>query len=49
MQELIRGGVLAPSFVVSYSHSDDDIDLTVEAVDCAAEVYARAAMRLCGT
>lgn len=42
MQELIRGGVLAPSFVVSYSHSDDDIDRTIEAVDCAAEVYARA-------
>jgi glutamate-1-semialdehyde 2,1-aminomutase len=42
MQELIRGGVLAPSFVVSYSHSDDDIDRTIEAVDCAAEVYSRA-------
>ena len=42
MQELIRGGVLAPSFVVSYSHSDEDIDRTIEAVDCAAEVYARA-------
>ena len=42
MQELIRNGVLAPSFVVSYSHSNDDIDRTVEAVDSAAEVYARA-------
>jgi len=42
MQELIRGGVLAPSFVVSYSHSDDDIDRTIDAVDSAAEIYARA-------
>jgi glutamate-1-semialdehyde 2,1-aminomutase len=42
MQELIRNGVLAPSFVVSYAHSDDDIDQTIEAVDSAAEVYARA-------
>ena len=42
MQELIRNGILAPSFVVSYSHSEDDIDRTIEATDCAAEVYARA-------
>jgi glutamate-1-semialdehyde 2,1-aminomutase len=42
MQELIRAGVLAPSFVVSYSHSDADIDHTIDAVDAAAEVYARA-------
>jgi glutamate-1-semialdehyde 2,1-aminomutase len=42
MQELIRGGVLAPSFVVSYSHTDDDIDRTIEAADYGAEIYARA-------
>ena len=42
LQELIRRGVLAPSFVVSYSHSDADIDRTVEAVDGALGVYARA-------
>lgn len=42
MQEMIASGVLAPSFVVSYSHSDDDIDRTIEAVDAAARVYARA-------
>jgi glutamate-1-semialdehyde 2,1-aminomutase len=42
MQELIRGGILAPSFVVSYSHSDEDIDRTIDVVDCAAEIYARA-------
>jgi glutamate-1-semialdehyde 2,1-aminomutase len=42
MQELIRRGVLAPSFVVSYSHADRDIDLTVEAVHEALGVYKRA-------
>jgi glutamate-1-semialdehyde 2,1-aminomutase len=42
MQELIRRGVLAPSWVVSYSHSDDDIDLTVEAVDQSLHIYRRA-------
>lgn len=42
LQELIRGGILAPSFVVSFSHSDDVIDRTIDAVDQALEVYARA-------
>lgn len=42
MQELIRNGVLGPSFVVSYSHRDTDIDQTIAAVDAAAQVYARA-------
>jgi glutamate-1-semialdehyde 2,1-aminomutase len=42
MQELIARGVLAPSFVVSYSHSEDDIDRTIEAVDSAAAIYAKA-------
>lgn len=42
MQELVRRGVLAPSFVVSYSHSDADIDHTVEAIDAAFAVYRRA-------
>lgn len=42
LQELIRGGILAPSFVVSYSHSDEDFDRTVDAIDRALEVYARA-------
>jgi glutamate-1-semialdehyde 2,1-aminomutase len=42
LQELIRRGVLGPSFVTSYSHSDDDIDKTIEAVDGALAVYARA-------
>ena len=42
LQELIRRGVLAPSFVVSYAHDDAAIDRTVEAVDGALGIYARA-------
>jgi glutamate-1-semialdehyde 2,1-aminomutase len=42
LQETIRRGVLAPSFIVSYAHSDADIDRTVEVVDGALAVYARA-------
>ena len=42
MQELIKRGVIGPSFVVSYSHSDEDIDRTIDAVDGALAVYARA-------
>ena len=42
MQELIRWGVLAPSFIVSYAHSDADIDHTIETVARAAKVYKKA-------
>lgn len=42
LQELIRWGVLAPNFLVSYSHEDDDIDCTIEALRRAARVYAQA-------
>ncbi len=42
LQEIIRRGVIGPSFVLSYSHADADIDQTVEAVDGALAVYARA-------
>ncbi len=42
LQELLRRGVLAPSFVVSYAHGDDDVDRTVDAVDGALSVYRRA-------
>ena len=42
LQETIRRGVLMPSLVVSYSHTDDDIDLTVAAIDEALDVYRRA-------
>jgi glutamate-1-semialdehyde 2,1-aminomutase len=42
MQELIRRGVIGPSFVVSFSHSDADIDRTAEAVHGALLVYRKA-------
>jgi len=42
LQELIKRGVLAPSFVVSFSHSDADIDRTAAAVDEALVVYRKA-------
>jgi glutamate-1-semialdehyde 2,1-aminomutase len=42
MQELIRRGVIGPSFVVSFSHSDADIDRTAEAVHSALHVYRKA-------
>jgi glutamate-1-semialdehyde 2,1-aminomutase len=42
LQELVKGGVLAPSFVVSYSHDDQAIDRTIDAVDRALGVYRRA-------
>jgi glutamate-1-semialdehyde 2,1-aminomutase len=42
MQEIIRRGIIGPSFVVSYSHSDADIDRTIDAVAAALEVYRRA-------
>ncbi len=42
MQELIRHGVIAPSFVVSFSHSDSDIERTGEAVHEALGIYRKA-------
>lgn len=41
MQEMLKRGVIGPSFVVNYSHSDEDIDSTVEAVRGTLEVYRR--------
>jgi glutamate-1-semialdehyde 2,1-aminomutase len=42
LQELIRRGVIAPSFVVSFSHSDADIDRTAQAVHEAHVIYRKA-------
>jgi glutamate-1-semialdehyde 2,1-aminomutase len=42
MQELIRRGVIAPSFVVSFSHSDADIERTAQAVFEAHIIYRKA-------
>lgn len=42
MQELVARGIIAPSFVVSWSHSESDIDRTVDAAAEALRVYHRA-------
>jgi glutamate-1-semialdehyde 2,1-aminomutase len=42
LRQLLTGGVLAPSFVVSSALSDADIDHTVEAVAQACAVYRKA-------
>jgi glutamate-1-semialdehyde 2,1-aminomutase len=42
LQEMLHRGFLVPSFVISYAHTERDIDLTVEAVAESLGVYARA-------
>ncbi|MEZ5566627.1 MAG: glutamate-1-semialdehyde 2,1-aminomutase, partial [Gammaproteobacteria bacterium] len=42
LQELLERGILAPSFGVSYSHAETDIDATVDAVGEALQVYRTA-------
>lgn len=42
LQELVRRGVLAPSFVVNYSHDHATIDSTVGVVSEALTIYRRA-------
>ncbi len=42
LQELIRHGVIAPSFVVSFSHSDADLEQTAAAVYDAHRIYRKA-------
>ena len=42
LQETIRRGIIMPSLVVSYSHTDEDIDRTLEAIHGALAVYQRA-------
>jgi glutamate-1-semialdehyde 2,1-aminomutase len=42
LQELIRRGVIAPSFVISAAHGDAEVDRTVEAVAGALAVYRQA-------
>lgn len=42
LQETIKRGVLMPSLVVSFSHTEADIARTVEAVGEALEVYGKA-------
>jgi glutamate-1-semialdehyde 2,1-aminomutase len=42
LQEIIKRGVLAPSLVVSYSHADEDIDRTLDAVNESLYIYRKA-------
>ena len=42
LQELLSRGVLGQSFVISAAHTDEDLELTLEASDAALAVYARA-------
>jgi len=42
LQETMKRGILAPSLIVSYSHSETDIDRTVEAFHEALHVYRKA-------
>jgi glutamate-1-semialdehyde 2,1-aminomutase len=42
LQETIQRGLLIPSLVVSFSHSDEDIDRSIDAVAEALGVYSKA-------
>jgi len=42
LQETIKLGIIAPSLMVTYSHSDSDIDRTIEAIGEALVIYRRA-------
>lgn len=42
LQEIIKRGVLGPSLIVSYSHTDADIDRTIAAIGDSLKVYGRA-------
>ncbi len=42
LQEMIDQGVIAPSFVTSYSHRETDIEKTVDAVGHSLDIYIRA-------
>ncbi|WP_166824798.1 glutamate-1-semialdehyde 2,1-aminomutase [Thalassoroseus pseudoceratinae] len=42
MQEIIKRGILGPSFIISYSHSDSDVQRTIDAVEGALPIYREA-------
>ena len=42
LQETIKRGLLLPSLTVSYSHTDADIDRTIEGIAEALSVYRKA-------
>lgn len=42
LHELIQRGILAPSLIVSYSHTDEDIDKTIKAIHESLHIYRKA-------
>jgi glutamate-1-semialdehyde 2,1-aminomutase len=42
LQETIKRGLIMPSLVVSYSHTDKDIDRTIEGIGEALSIYRKA-------
>jgi glutamate-1-semialdehyde 2,1-aminomutase len=42
LQEMIQRAIISPSFVVSYSHTDEDIDRTIDAASQSLHVYRKA-------
>ena len=42
LQETMKRGIMAPSLIVSYSHTDADIDRTVEVFHEAFQIYRKA-------
>lgn len=42
MQETVKRGLLMPSLIVSFSHTDEDSGRTVEAIGEALYVYRKA-------
>ncbi len=42
LQEIMKRGILASSLVISYSHTDDDVDKTIEAFHEAFVIYRKA-------
>ncbi len=42
LQEMIQRGIIAPSFVVSFSHTDEDIDRTIDAASESLRIYQKA-------
>ncbi|MCB0668281.1 MAG: glutamate-1-semialdehyde 2,1-aminomutase, partial [Saprospiraceae bacterium] len=42
LQEIMRRGIIAPNLVISFAHSEDEIDETIEAFDQTFYIYRKA-------
>ena len=42
LQEMIKNGIIAPSFVISFSHTDKDVDDTLDAIEKSLIVLKKA-------